>query len=132
MSYKDTAKYGYDKTYKAKKKQQAIDMLGGRCVSCGTVERLEFDHVNRDRVGMTVTTLIGHSWKKVLEELKKCQLLCQPCHSKKSHAERGHTGLHDHGTTSRYRLDKCRCDDCRSVHSSYLKQWRNNKKLDIV
>jgi 5-methylcytosine-specific restriction endonuclease McrA len=125
----------YNKQYKLRKKQEAIELLGGKCVSCGSVERLQFDHINNDRQSdkMTITfMIITTSWSRVLEELKKCQLLCFPCHIKKSKQERGHTGIHKHGTTSKYRLDKCRCDSCREVHSLYMKQWHNSRKAVIV
>lgn len=131
MSDKSSTRSVYDKAYKAKKKQRAINLLGGKCVNCNTLERLQFDHIKNDREGSkkTITYMLNTtSWEKVMEELKKCQLLCFSCHIKKSNSERGRTGLHLHGTMTKYRADKCRCADCKRVHSLYMKNWHNRHK----
>lgn len=120
--------------YKVQKRQDAVDILGGKCVNCGAIDNLQFDHINRDRVDSKHTIkymIISTKWENVLEELKKCQLLCFPCHIKKSKIERGHTGEHAHGTTSKYRLG-CRCNECRHVHADYLKLYHSKRKLNNV
>lgn len=35
---------------------------------------------------------------------------------------------YEHGTTTRYRVNACRCDACKSAMSSYMKDWRRRHK----
>lgn len=77
--------------YRLARKQKAIALLGGKCVHCGTTERLQFDHINRDRTDkkkVVAYMVFSASWDDVLKELQKCQLLCFPCHIKKSTEEK--------------------------------------------
>jgi 5-methylcytosine-specific restriction endonuclease McrA len=37
---------GYIKAWRAARRAELIEMLGGRCVRCGAVEDLEFDHID--------------------------------------------------------------------------------------
>lgn len=114
------------------RKAKAIDLLGGKCVNCGSIERLQFDHIKRDRVDKqhTITIMINSTtWENVLVELKKCQLLCFPCHIQKSMAERGRTGIYNHGTANRYRILGCRCELCSGYHKTYMKEWHRKRKL---
>jgi hypothetical protein len=65
-------------------KKRAVDYLGGKCVICGYdkyVGSMVFHHREENKsFGVS-----GHgntrSWKRVVEELKKCDLLCLNCHS---------------------------------------------------
>ena len=59
-------------------------MLGGRCVHCGSQEELQFDHVERTTKEYQIGDLWLGSLEKLLTEIFKCQLLCWPCHIKKS------------------------------------------------
>lgn len=36
---------GYMKAYRERKKAEAIEILGGHCVKCGSTEDLEFHHI---------------------------------------------------------------------------------------
>lgn len=59
----------------------------GPCKSCGSVEKLELDHIEPDtKVSHTVW-----SWTPMRRclELKKCQVLCRKCHRKKTALNRG-------------------------------------------
>ena len=64
------------------RKKLLTEMLGGKCVSCGTTENLQFDHIDPT----TKSFSIGKRYrcKDVFEEIKKCQLLCCDCHWKKT------------------------------------------------
>lgn len=118
----------------AERKVKAIELLGGKCVNCGSIERLQFDHIKRDRVEKkrVITIMINSTtWENVLEELKKCQLLCFSCHIKKSNAERGRTGFYNHGTANRYRAG-CRCELCTDYNKAYMKQYHRKRKLSVV
>lgn len=70
-----------------KKKQGLIEQLGGQCVHCGSQERLQFDHIDPTQKTLVITEFRSHPWNLVLEEIKKCQLLCKGCHLIKSRAE---------------------------------------------
>lgn len=56
------------------------------------------------------------SRKKLLAEIEKCDLLCEPCHIKEHH------GVRIHGTRAMYKGGGCRCDLCRKAESDYRKR----------
>tara|TARA_A100001234_G_C12489914_1_gene327275 strand:+ start:101 stop:526 length:426 start_codon:yes stop_codon:yes gene_type:complete len=72
-------------------KQFLIDYLGGKCVSCGTTENLEFDHIDPNTKRYNVSKVIPDTspetplCQSVWEEVNKCQLLCKSCHRKKTY-----------------------------------------------
>ena len=70
-------------------RQYLIDKLGGQCVSCGTTDNLEFDHINPLDKSLDITHKLtlknAYQLEEVLEELNKCQLLCEQCHKNKTH-----------------------------------------------
>ena len=78
------SKQNYDEN-----KQYLIDKMGGQCVSCGTTENLEFDHINPLDKSLNITNKLtlknAYQLEEVLEELNKCQLLCEQCHKNKTH-----------------------------------------------
>ncbi len=100
-------------------------MLGGKCVYCGSTDRLEFDHKDNDRAGSkrrAIANLIDASWARVEAELHYCQLLCNPCHRQKSIHDHG-KNVSVHGMLSMYINKKCRCDECRKANAEYKKQY---------
>jgi 5-methylcytosine-specific restriction endonuclease McrA len=78
------SKQNYDEN-----RQYLIDKMGGQCVSCGTTDNLEFDHINPLDKSLNITHKLtlknAYQLEEVLEELNKCQLLCEQCHKKKTH-----------------------------------------------
>ncbi len=76
-----------------RKKQQAVDYLGGCCVICGynkCLAALEFHHTDPTVKEHKLTYIVCRwTWKRVLEELRKCILVCSNCHREI------HFGLHD-------------------------------------
>ena len=48
------------------------------CVLCGTRERLEFHHRDPERKSIDMADAM--SWKRVHEEIAKCDVLCVSCH----------------------------------------------------
>jgi len=83
-------KYRYEEKVKRghRLKVKVIKLLGGKCNDCG----LEYNGRNacvfqvhhRDPLKkefvVNTRTLINYSWKKILNEIKKCELLCANCH----------------------------------------------------
>lgn len=60
--------------------------------------------------------------ERFLEELKKCQLLCKPCHIEKTVIDRGEIiARGTHGTISSYRY--CHCEVCRRAKT----EWQRKK-----
>jgi len=64
------------------KKIRGINLLGGRCIKCGTdnVVLLEFHHGLGEKE-RNIKRLLEEKWSAIEEELKKCQLLCGNCHA---------------------------------------------------
>ena len=63
------------------------EVLGGKCARCGTTDKLDIDHIDPETKSFT----FGNNWGAPLsvlnEELKKCQLLCRPCHIEKTRTD---------------------------------------------
>ncbi len=125
--YKDKQQYNeYIRIYMAERyyKRRAfyLDKLGGKCVVCGSVIDLEFDHIDRHLKSFNVgKALAGWSEKKLDPEMEKCQLLCPEHHQDKSITERGNQRW-QHGTLTGYRY--CKCDLCRAAKAEYMKNYK--------
>ncbi len=80
----------------------------GPCVRCGSVDRLELDHVDPSIKEKTWHHALW-SWRqeKREAELAKCQALCYSCHKAKHAAQ--YTVAHG---ASGYLSRKCRCEIC--------------------
>ncbi len=60
------------------------------CINCGESDPivLEFDHRDRvEKVGNVANLVNDGSWKRVMLEIQKCDVLCANCHRRKSAAE---------------------------------------------
>lgn len=72
------------------RRAEAVRLLGGACIKCGTTERLEFDHIDPASKEFTIG---GSAWNtskaRFLAEVAKCQLLCATHHAEKSITDRG-------------------------------------------
>lgn len=55
------------------------------CVSCGSTSNLELDHI--DRLQKVTHKILSWRESRRLEEIAKCQILCEPCHQAKSSKE---------------------------------------------
>lgn len=74
----------YQREYYFNRRNRAIKVLGNECSVCGSMEKLNFDHIDPYNKNFSVSRILKLSWNIVLEELKKCQLLCEKCHKSKS------------------------------------------------
>ena len=78
--------------------------LGGKCVRCGSIENLEFDHIIKETKSFTIgSSLTCFSIEELILEVDKCQLLCRPCHIDKSHEEGDWRKLTDEEKENRVR-----------------------------
>lgn len=71
----------------AQNRAEAISILGGECVLCGSEEDLQFDHIIPSTKEAEMVTLWHRSKNVWLAEVAKCQLLCEPCHREKTFGE---------------------------------------------
>lgn len=72
------------------RKNDLIIMSGGKCSKCGyskCSQALEFHHRNPEEKEfcLTASRIKNMKWKKVIEEWKKCDLLCANCHREIEH-----------------------------------------------
>lgn len=90
---RDIAKYnaylnGYMKDRWTKRRTTAIQELGGICVRCGEDSNLEFDHIDPGTKVMSIAKASSRSELFFWAEVRKCQLLCKPCHKEKTAEDR--------------------------------------------
>lgn len=64
--------------------KEAYEILGNECLVCGATENLQLDHIDPDQKSFTLGKLWSTSQENFLEELTKCQLLCDDCHKTKT------------------------------------------------
>ncbi len=96
--------------------------LGGKCVKCGSISNLEFDHINPNTKSFVLSRLWSIKDKVKLQiEIDKCQLLCKVCHKIKTDKENSlrfkKNRANCHGTLSQYMRYNCRCIMCKSSYS---------------
>ena len=68
------------------RKRKLVELSGGKCKVCGynkTLKALEFHHRDpvKKKFALNGENLRRYSWKTLLEELEKCDLVCSNCHS---------------------------------------------------
>lgn len=106
------------------KKARWIELLGGECVECGSIEELEFDHIDPTTKLFTITSGWALAEERVLEELQKCQLLCKEHHKLKSDLEQAV----EHGSGLSGKRN-CKCDPCKVRKNEYMRAWKRSRKL---
>ena len=66
-------------------KRLAVELLGGKCCRCGysrCLRALHFHHTDPDNKSFGLSEKgATRAWVLVVEELKKCILLCANCHA---------------------------------------------------
>lgn len=81
-------RYEYKRQYILKRKMDLINMLGGKCENCGMIADehnlavFDFHHRNPDEKSFNLgqNTIGNKSFDEVVEEAKKCAVLCSNCH----------------------------------------------------
>ena len=107
----------------------AIGRLGGKCTKCGSVENLQFDHIEPAEKSFTITKMWSVSEERFTAELEKCQLLCVTCHQDKTNEQLGRKRAKGtHGTLSSYRY--CKCDMCKKAAREYSRVYRARKRSE--
>ncbi len=124
MAYTGDKKREYDKKRAADRRAFHVERMGGKCVQCGSTDRLEFDHIDRSTKAYNPTQLWSRTEAVVLAELEKTQLLCHDCHQKKTSAERIADRNLQHGEYGMYKWYKCRCQPCRDANAERVRMQR--------
>lgn len=120
----------YFKNYYKKRLNEYINMLGGKCKVCNSIENLEFDHINSKTKLFSITKFMSYSKDEILKELSKCQLLCKKCHRQKTikNKETGgglNKGKLSHG--SNLYNKGCRCNICLEYNKKRNERRRKKK-----
>ena len=71
------------KIYRRNKKT-VWDFLGNECAMCGCTHNLQLDHIDPTTKKFEVSQKLGGKLGPLWEEIRKCQLLCEPCHKEKT------------------------------------------------
>ena len=106
-----------------KRRAKYIEMLGGKCQNCGSMDSLEFDHTNAKSKEFDLNDIRDGSEERILKELDKCVLLCRDCHLIKTRENQDYVNKDKkparHGTLWMYKRYKCRCPKCRMAMRQY-------------
>jgi hypothetical protein len=65
-------------------KRKLVEYFGGKCIWCGynkSYSALQFHHINNDKEFGIAYAGITKSFDKLIEEAKKCVLICANCHA---------------------------------------------------
>jgi hypothetical protein len=97
----NTVRYHLSKAYKEKvfqpfqykrlTKQEAVAILGGKCIICGydkCIDALDFHHKGDKSFNIARGFSTKLNSEKMLEEIRKCDLLCSNCHRELHSKER--------------------------------------------
>ena len=99
--------------FRHRRKAKLIELLGGKCVKCGSNQELDIDHIDPATKQFTLSgNNLNKKWDIVWAEAKKCQLLCKKHHKIKTSVESKKRRPPKHGTEWMYKKYKCRCTLC--------------------
>ncbi len=96
-----------------------LEMLGGKCVDCGSAEKLEIDHVLPSEKWKNLGKIWSCKKEVWLQELNKCVLRCTYCHKVKTLSEI--TLEHGEGLTGKR---NCYCSLCKPLKKKYNREWK--------
>lgn len=80
-------------SWRKRTKQRMVEAMGGKCVECGysnSTAAFDFHHLNPEskEFGMGGMRANPVAWEKIVQELRKCALLCANCHREVEAGER--------------------------------------------
>ena len=81
-------KRAYQRNYVAERRKLFIESRGSKCITCGSSDKLEVDHIDREQKVYNPRDIWSRRKEVRDAELAKCQVLCSPCHIKKTQLER--------------------------------------------
>jgi len=124
MGYTKEQHAAYEAERYRRIKAEWTERLGGACVVCGSVENLEFDHIDPELKSFNVSRLWSVSKEKRDAEIEKCQLLCKEHHLEKSIRE-ANAVPHGGGVSGKH---GCKCDLCRLKKNEYLRNLKRERR----
>jgi hypothetical protein len=73
------------KQWRKRTKERLVKAMGGKCASCDynkSTSALEFHHLDPNKKDFSLSEIRANpkSWTKIIEEIRKCILLCCRCH----------------------------------------------------
>jgi hypothetical protein len=113
----------YDLARYYRRRQQAIEYLGGQCVDCGTEELLEFDHIDPATKEFSIASSLLHGDVKLYRELAKCVLRCTSCHKQRTAQQQSV----DHGGGLSGKKN-CKCIPCKARKAEYMRSWKRKPR----
>jgi len=125
---------GYFRDRRKKRRKHLRNLLGGKCIRCGSTKDLHFDHKNPKKKERRIADMIDAPEDVLMAEVNKCVLMCAKCHRDKTR-EKGEHGQpkRQHGTTWMYkRYPGCRCQKCKDAMSAYNKNKRMKMLQEVV
>lgn len=75
----------FKKTWRKKSREYLAIAFGGKCTICGydkTIAALDYHHLDpedKDEL-LSIAMRDGYAWHKIVEEARKCTILCCRCH----------------------------------------------------
>lgn len=121
MPYKGQERLDYEKKRRNSLRIELLEMLGGKCVVCGTFDSLEFHHKIPSEKEYKVSTMLCWARDRAILEALKCELRCRPHHME------AHFVPLQHGTRKGY-IRGCRCLSCVEAKRLYIRKWQNNHR----
>lgn len=113
---------------RAKERRKTWLEKNGPCRHCGSWEKLEIDHIVANGASSKNKHTSQAMWwwpeHKRIEEIKKCQPLCRPCHLRKS---KNDLSKFEHGLNL-YDRHGCRCRVCKDANALEKRIQRARKK----
>ncbi len=103
---------------RAAKRKYLKKILGNKCASCGSKNKLEFDHLKPSKKKFKISKFIDLDVNELMDEVNQCQLLCKSCHHEKTLKNKEYS-FSRHGTITKYKRDNCRCKACKQAYEYY-------------
>ncbi len=114
----------YQRQWMRDRRAEGLAAMGGKCVRCGSKDRLEVDHIDPTSKVTHRVWAMGRAKREA--ELAKCQLLCRSCHQKKSAPEIGAAV----SASNRRRADDRKKSQAErdAAYNAWLATYRNKPK----
>jgi hypothetical protein len=129
MPATDMARYMADR--RAQRRIQLLQILGGRCVRCGTANNLEFDHIDATQRSFRINgRALDKPWTALLAEVAKCQLLCRVHHWDKT-VKSGELRTVEHGGGASGK-SRCSCGPCKTRKAEYMRAYGHPARSSVA